>query len=169
MLINDASVLHTAMVAWKKWTNRFDFLRGRIDKYAWVEKGGSFVMSEISAVMLAGQLEARKSISSARVHVCNSYHAALEPLEKEGKLCRPHVPDACVHNSHIYYIRVPDREKFLALGRLAKQRKVGVFTHYEPVHSYTGGLIYARMGSECPETTACALSLCRLPLWVKRN
>ena len=168
-MINDASVLQTAMVAWEKWTNRFDFLRGRIDKYAWVGRGGSFVMSEISAAMLAAQLEARKTILAARVRVWNSYHAALEPLEKEGKLYRPHVPDACVHNSHNYYIRVPDREKFLALGRLAKQRKVGVFTHYEPVHSYTGGLIYARMGSECPETTAWALSFCGFQLWVKRN
>lgn len=169
MLINNASVLQTAMVAWEKGTNRFDFLQGRIDKYAWVGKGGSFVMSEISAAMLAGQLEARKSILTARVHVWNSYHAALEPLEKEGKLCRPHVPDACVHNGHIYYIRVPDRERFLAVGRLAKQRKVGVFTHYEPLHSSTGGLRYARMGSECPETTACAMSLYRLPLWVGLN
>ena len=167
MLINNASMLQAAMVAWEKGTNRFDFLQGRVDKYAWVGKGGSFVMSEISAAMLAAQLEARKSIIAARVHVWNSYHVALEPLEKEGKLRRPHIPDACVHNGHIYYIRVPDREKFLALGRLAKQRKVGIFTHYEPLHSSTGGLKFARQGSSCHETTGCAKSLYRLPLWVE--
>lgn len=159
-------MVQTAMVAWEKGTNRFDFLQGRVDKYAWVGKGGSFVMSEVSAAMLAAQLEARRAILVARVHVWNTYHAAFEPLQKEGKLHRPHIPDGCVHNGHIYYIRIPDRAKFLALGRLAKQRKVGIFTHYELLHSSTGGLKFARQGSSSHETTGCAKALYRLPLWV---
>lgn len=71
-----------------------------------------------------------------------------------------------MHNGHIYYIRVQDRSRFLALGALAKERKIGIFTHYEPLHSSTGGLKLAKTVSDCPETTACASSLYRLPMWV---
>ena len=166
VLINNASLIPNAVVAWEKGTNRFDFLQGRVDKYAWVGKGGSFVMNEISAAMLAAQLEKRVEIIASRLQVWKAYHAALEGLERSGKLQRPHVPDGCNHNGHIYYIRVADPTLFAALGKLAKQRKVGVFTHYEPLHSSSGGLRYSRKASACEETTACAKTLFRLPVWV---
>ena len=166
VLINDVSMIPTAMVAWEKGTNRFDFLQGRVDKYAWVGKGGSFVLSEIASAVLAAQLEARSTIIEARVRIWDKYHKAFENLEKHGKLVRPTVPPGCLHNGHIYYIRVKDSDEFSALGKLAKARKVGMFTHYEPLHSSSGGKLFAKVPMDCPETTACAKSLYRMPLWV---
>ena len=45
------------------------FLQGNVDKYAWVGKGGSFVMSEINAAVLHAQLESRVMINAARMQV----------------------------------------------------------------------------------------------------
>ena len=42
---------------------------GNVDKYAWVGKGGSFVMSEINAAVLHAQLESRVMINAARMQV----------------------------------------------------------------------------------------------------
>jgi len=44
------------MIAWEKGTNRFDFLSGKVDKYAWVDRGSSFILSEINASVLAAQV-----------------------------------------------------------------------------------------------------------------
>lgn len=93
VLVNNASMIPKAMIAWEKGTNRFDFLQGRVDKYAWVGKGGSFVLSEIAAAVLSAQLKIRWKLIEARVKVWNTYHEALEPLERAGKLARPVVPE----------------------------------------------------------------------------
>ena len=45
------------------------FLQGNVDKYAWVGKGGSFVMSEINAAVLHAQLGSRVMINAARMQV----------------------------------------------------------------------------------------------------
>ena len=45
------------------------FLQGNVDKYSWVGKGGSFVMSEINAAVLHAQLESRVMINGARMQV----------------------------------------------------------------------------------------------------
>ena len=45
------------------------FLQGNVDKYSWVGKGGSFVMSEINAAVLHAQLESRVMINAARMQV----------------------------------------------------------------------------------------------------
>ena len=66
--------------AWEKGTNRFDYLSGKVDKYYWVEKGGSFVMSEILAAVLHAQLEAAAKIQEQRHAIWARYHARLESL-----------------------------------------------------------------------------------------
>ena len=56
VLINSPDLVCEALIAWEKGTNRFDFLAGKVDKYAWVDKGSSFILSEINAAVLAAQV-----------------------------------------------------------------------------------------------------------------
>ena len=55
VIVNAPDLVSPCMVAWEKGTNRFDFLTGKVDKYAWVDRGSSFVLSEINAAVLAAQ------------------------------------------------------------------------------------------------------------------
>ena len=165
VLINEPTLVRPAHVAWEKGTNRFDYLSGKVDKYYWVEKGGSFVMSEILAAVLHAQLEAAAKIQEQRHAIWARYHARLESLERAGKLVRPQVPVDCVHAAHLYYVRVPDAKDFERLGALAKEQRISIFTHYLPLHLSQGATKYAR-SMACTEAAACANQLYRLPMWV---
>jgi len=141
------------------------FLQGNVDKYAWVGKGGSFVMSEINAAVLHAQLGSRVMINAARMQVWDAYHAALEGLEAQGKLSRPVIPVECEHNAHIYYIRVKDAQGRANLDKLAKERSIGVFSHYQALHISPAAAKFAR-SMVCTEAAECASQLRRLPMWV---
>lgn len=56
VFVNRPELISPCQVAWEKGTNRFDFLTGKVDKYAWVNRGSSFVMSEINAAVLDAQV-----------------------------------------------------------------------------------------------------------------
>lgn len=165
LLVNNPQMIQTAYIGWEKGTNRMDFLKGKVDKYAWVGKGGSYVMSELCAAVLHAQLEERIWINNMRMAVWDAYQAALEPLERDGKLARPVIPKDVVHNAHLYYIRVHDKEHFTKIQKAASARKIGIFTHYHPLHVSPGAAKLAR-STACPESLKCWSGLLRLPLWV---
>jgi GNAT superfamily N-acetyltransferase len=56
VFVNTPELIAPSMIAWEKGTNRFDFLSGKVDKYAWVDRGSSFILSEINASVLAAQV-----------------------------------------------------------------------------------------------------------------
>jgi dTDP-4-amino-4,6-dideoxygalactose transaminase len=57
LLINDPSFLERAEILRDKGTNRSQFERGQVHHYTWCGLGGSYVLSELSAAYLRGQLE----------------------------------------------------------------------------------------------------------------
>jgi len=166
LVVNSRELLVKAMIVLEKGTNRFSFLQGRVSKYAWVDKGGSYVLNEIASAVLAAQLEIRPMLIATRMSIWNKYHAALEPLELSEKLRRPILPEGCIPNGHIYYLRILSKKNFDKVAVLSKQRKIGIFTHYEPLHSSAGGNLFGIVANECLETTKCAQQLYRLPMWV---
>ncbi|XRB07643.1 dTDP-4-amino-4,6-dideoxygalactose transaminase [Pycnococcus provasolii] len=166
VIINRPEMLSRAMIAWEKGTNRFDFLSGKVDRYAWVDRGSSFILSELQSAVLYAQLCNWQQIIERRLFVWNTYHALLELSERTGRLRRPIIPDGCAHNAHIYYVRIPDPTQFSRVAELAKERRVGIFTHYVPLHSSTGGSKYGRASDSLLEVNLCYAQLYRLPMWV---
>lgn len=166
LLLNNRTLVSRALISWEKGTNRFDFLEGKVSKYYWVDKGGSFVLSELNAAVLHSQLSSRNFVLQDRLRIWYFYHAKLEHLENSKMLKRPFIPAHCEHNAHIYYIRVYDAQDRHRLAESAKKFKIGLFTHYEPLHASTGAAKFARVHQDCQETESCALTLFRLPIWV---
>ena len=56
LCINDESLIERAEIIREKGTNRSQFLKGHVDKYTLVDRGSSYLPSELSAVFLFGQL-----------------------------------------------------------------------------------------------------------------
>lgn len=166
LLVNNRDLIPKALISLEKGTNRNEFLSGKVSKYFWVRKGGSFALSELNAAVLYAQLTSRDHILNERRLVWEFYNTALADLDDAGLLRRPFIPPDCVHNAHIYYIRVMNGETGKRLAQAAKDKKVGIFSHYESLHSSTGGVKYGRISGECVETELCAQTLFRLPLWV---
>lgn len=165
LLINDPSYNEKAEILREKGTNRAKFFRRQVDKYTWVDFGDSYLPSDLNAAYLLAQLEAADSITVDRLNTWNAYHHAMLPLAEKGIIDVPNIPDGCVHNAHMYWIKLNDlaeRSKFIEY-----MRKAGISTvfHYIPLHSAPAGLKFGRFCGLDIYTTFESERLVRLPLY----
>lgn len=165
ILIQDESKIEEAEVVREKGTNRAKFFRGQIDKYTWVDKGSSYLPSDMNAAYLYAQLEMAETITAARMAVWNRYHEAFAWLEEEGKIERPFIPQHCEHNAHMYYLKCKDLEERTAFISFLKENGIWAVFHYVPLHSAPAGLRYARFHGEDRYTTRESERLVRLPMY----
>jgi len=165
LCINAPQFVERAEIIRDKGTNRKQFLRGQTDKYTWVDKGSSYVPSEISCAFLFGQLELMEMISARRRQIYETYRELLAECEQEGRLRLPRVPPECVGNCHMFYVLMPDRDtRDGALDYLRGQGIHSVF-HYVPLHSSPMGQHFGSGNRELPNTDDLSGRLIRLPLF----
>lgn len=166
LLVNDPDLALRAEIVREKGTDRSRFFRGEVDKYTWQEIGSSFLPGELIAAFLWAQLEEADRITRNRMAGWQHYHDLLEPLESEGLLRRPIVPDECRHNAHMYYVLLApgiDRQKVL---EEFKRNNIWPVFHYVPLHSSPAGQRYGRVHGTLDVTNKQSERLIRLPLWI---
>ena len=166
LLVNEVSMAIRAEIIREKGTDRSRFYRGEVDKYTWQEPGSSFLPGELIAAFLWAQLEEAERITQQRLIAWQRYHDLLKPLESEGFLRRPIVPEGCKHNAHMYYVllkKASDRQ--FVLAELDRHDINAVF-HYVPLHSSPAGRRYSRVYGDLAVTNSISERLIRLPLWV---
>jgi dTDP-4-amino-4,6-dideoxygalactose transaminase len=134
LLINDERFIERAEIIREKGTNRARFFRGQVDKYSWVDVGSSYVMSDVLAAFLYGQLEQWREIQAKRRAIWERYDAELVDWAAANGVRRPVVPEHCEQAWHMYYLLMPSleaRTEFIA--RLKEQGVTAVF-HYLPLN-----------------------------------
>jgi dTDP-4-amino-4,6-dideoxygalactose transaminase len=166
LLVNDPELAERAEIIREKGTNRSQFFRGQVDKYTWVDIGSSYLPGEVIAAFLWAQMEEAGSITARRLALWDRYHAALAPLEAEGRLRRPQVPEDCVHNAHMYYILLDSLEQRTKVIAAMKSQGVSCVFHYVPLHSAPYGVKHSRHVGDMAHTNTLSDRLLRLPLWV---
>ena len=165
LLIQDANNLEMAEIIREKGTNRSKFFRGQIDKYTWVEAGSSYLPSELNAAYLFAQLEKADEVNENRVNSWNKYYESLKPLAEAGKIELPVIPEGCVHNAHMFYIKTKDLDERTAFISFMKENDVGCAFHYIPLHSAPAGKKFGRFAGEDKFTTKESERLVRLPMY----
>lgn len=165
ILIREEENVERAEIIREKGTNRSKFFRGQIDKYTWVDMGSSYLPSELNAAYLWGQLEAAQEIFDDRMKSWKNYYEALLPLQEQGKLTLPAVPEGCEHNAHMFYVKVRDLKERTALIAHLRDREVQAVFHYIPLHTAPAGMRLGRFCGEDRYTTKESERLLRLPLY----
>lgn len=165
LLIRDENDIENAEIIREKGTNRAKFFRGQIDKYTWVEKGSSYLPSEMNAAYLYAQLELAEEITEDRMATWNHYYAAFEELAEAGKVELPYIPKDCTHNAHMFYLKCKDLEERTALISFLKENDILAVFHYVPLHTAPAGLKYGRFHGEDKYTTKESERLVRLPMY----
>ena len=165
ILVNNPEYIERAEILREKGTNRAKFFRGQVDKYTWVDFGDSYLPSELNAAYLWAQLEKADEINEDRLKTWNLYYETLKTLEEEGKVELPVIPEGCVHNAHMFYIKVKDLEERTALLSYLKENGVLAVFHYIPLHSAPAGLKYGRFHGDDQYTTKESERLLRLPMY----
>ena len=171
LLIKDPAMTEKAEILREKGTNRSVFLRGQIDKYTWVDHGSSYLPSDMNAAYLWAQLLEADKINNDRLASWQTYYDAFEQLEQEGFVERPVIPEGCVHNAHMFYLKAKDLEERTALIGYLKQHEIMAVFHYIPLHSAPAGVKFGRFHGEDVYTTAESDRLLRLPMYygLKKN
>ncbi len=163
LVINNPEYNERAEILREKGTNRSKFFRGQVDKYTWVDFGDSYLPSELNAAYLWAQLEKADDINNNRLNTWEKYYSALSIMG--GGIGLPYVPEECLHNAHMFYIKCKDLEERTAFIDFMKQNGILTVFHYIPLHSSPGGMKYGRFYSEDNYTTKESERLARLPMY----
>ncbi len=167
LLIRDEKYIEDAEIIREKGTNRSKYFRGQIDKYTWVNYGSSYLPSDMNAAYLYAQLEMADEINNHRLDCWNRYYDNLKPLAEEGRIELPVIPEGCVHNAHMFYIKAANIEERTALNSYLKEQGVMAVFHYIPLHTAPAGLRFGRFHGEDVYTTRESERLTRLPMFYR--
>ena len=165
LCINDPAMAARAEILRDKGTNRQQFFRGEVDKYTWVDVGSSYVPSEICSAFLYGQLEMLEPIAQRRRSIYQAYRRLLKPLELDGLLRLPHIPEDCTSNCHMFYILLPDEATRNSLLAALKSRGIQAVFHYVPLHASPMGQKLGFRQGMLPITENMSGRLLRLPFY----
>ena len=167
ILINNPKYNDRAEILREKGTNRSRFFRGQVDKYTWVDKGDSFLPSELNAAYLWAQLEKADVINQDRLASWNDYDLKLRKIKSDlgAAFELPVIPEECVHNAHMYYLKCRDLNERTQLIDYMKERGVLCVFHYIPLHSAPAGVRFGRFAGEDRYTTKESERLVRLPMY----
>ena len=168
-VINNPIYNEKAEILREKGTDRAKFFRGQVDKYTWVDFGDSYLPSELNAAYLWAQLQIADKINENRLESWNRYREAFEKIAKDGKIELPQIPEECVHNAHMFYIKLKNLEERTRYIAYMKERGVQTVFHYVPLHSAPAGLKFGRFSGIDKYTTKESERLVRLPLYYGLN
>ncbi len=99
-----------------------------------------------------------------RLACWNKYKEELSPLMTEGHIELPVIPEECVHNGHMFYIKTKDLNERTELIAHLKKEDISTTFHYIPLHSAPAGVKYGRFNGQDEYTTAESERLLRLPM-----
>ena len=165
LLIRDQKNVENAEIIREKGTNRSKFYRGQIDKYTWVNFGSSYLPSDMNAAYLYAQLEIADEINQARLKLWDRSYEGLRSLKEAGKLELPVVPEGCVHNAHMFFVKATDVKERTELIAFLKENGIMSVFHYIPLHTAPAGLKFGRFHGEDRYTTKESERLARLPMY----
>lgn len=165
ILLREPDMIEQAEIIREKGTNRSKFFRGQIDKYTWVDKGSSYLPSELNAAYLWAQLEEADAILNDRMTKWILYWNLLSNSSVlKDRIELPYIPEYCEHNAHMFYIKTKDLDERTRLIAFLREHGVNAVFHYVPLHSADAGHKYGRFSGEDVYTTKESERLLRLPL-----
>lgn len=147
----------------EKGTNRNQFLRGFVDKYTWVDIGGSYLPSELLAACLLAQLEGAERIQSQRRACYERYVERLAPLSDAGLLRLPVIPEGVESNHHLFFVRVDSVDTRDRLTDALRAEGIMAVFHYAALHRTPMGIRFGERS--LPVAEEAAETVLRLPLY----
>jgi dTDP-4-amino-4,6-dideoxygalactose transaminase len=165
LLINDERFIERAEIIREKGTNRSKFFRGEVDKYSWVGIGSSYLMSDVLAAFLFGQLEVWQEIQKSRQRIWQTYHEQLAAWCRVNDVRQPVVPAHCEQAWHMYYLLLPSLQVRTALIAHLKARGILAVFHYLPLHLSDMGRRFGGRQGDCLVTEQVSDQLLRLPFF----
>lgn len=159
LVINNSKYIERAEIIREKGTDRSKFIRGEVQKYQWIDQGSSYLLAEVLAAQLLGQLENFDDIQSNRKKTWESYESSLRDYSLE---INPHIENNAYH---MYYIEINPSDMTSVREKLTSANVVTA-THYQPLHLSKFGIKLGSDGLQLENSELVSKSLLRIPLWM---
>jgi len=134
LVINDKNLIDKAHIIRDKGTNRYEFSKGNISKYEWVDKGSSYPLANINAAYLYPQLINIDKIIDNRKQIWKYYKKNLTFIEEKKIGTLSDEIEYCIGNYHIFYIIFNDEFELKKIQKYLKKHNIPAYTHYIPLH-----------------------------------
>lgn len=165
LLLNDPSLVQRAEILREKGTNRSQFLNGQVDKYTWVDIGSSWVLSDLQAAILLGQLRRKDEIQKRRAQIYNAYATNLKMWAHLNNVEVPYCPPESSHTSHLFYLQFGNEFVRHSFIKHMKLLDISVVFHYQSLHSSPFGSQNSITVGDMKNTENASKGLVRLPIY----
>ena len=167
LVVNKKEWIQRAHFTQEKGTDRSLVLKGVKSKYSWVDKGSSYLLSDILASVLYAQLSEEDKMKAIRSRITNAYFELFLDYQKAGKLSIFKIPDYVEINHHAFWVifdSIENAELFMAGLR---EKNVYAYIGYMPLHSAPKGLEYGYKKEDLPLTEDLGNRIVRLPFYTE--
>lgn len=166
LFINNSEYVDRAHIIFEKGTNRMEFINGTADKYRWVDKGSSYILSDLLSALLHSQLVNSSKIQKTRERLWNTYFSSLENWASSKSILLPTVPQYCDQSFHMFYLILPTNESRNRLIKYLGDSDISAPFHYLPLdQSPMGQKIKMKDQIQCPISFKASQQIIRLPLY----
>jgi dTDP-4-amino-4,6-dideoxygalactose transaminase len=151
----------------EKGTDRRLVLNGVKNKYSWVDKGSSYLLSDILAAMLLAQLENEEEVKEKREIITKAYLELFAPFVEKGyvKVFNPESYHKINH--HAFWVVFDNaKNKSIFMSKL-REKQISVYIGYLPLHSSPMGLKFGYKADDLPITEDLASRITRLPFYTE--
>ena len=93
------------------------------------------------------------------------YYNGLYELKEEGKIELPYIPKDCVHNAHMFYIKLKNLEERTEMINFLREKGIYAVFHYVPLHTSQAGKKFGEFIGKDVYTTKESERLMRLPMF----
>ena len=167
LVVNVPEWVERAYFIQEKGTDRRLVLNGVKNKYSWVDKGSSYLLSDILAAMLLAQLEQEDKMKSIRSKITNAYINLFEPFEKKGVLSYFKIKEYIDINHHAFWVIFDTIENQQAFMAKLREHKVSAYIGYLALHSAPKGLEYGYKEGDLAFTQDLTDRIVRLPFYTE--
>ena len=169
IVLNNFKYSDKSEILREKGTDRSKFTRGQVNKYQWIDKGSSYLMSEFLAGILLGQLNEFEAIQTRRRNIWEYYSVELKEWAFKSGIKLMQVPMESEQSYHMFYCEAQSLEqRTMLLNKLREKGILAVF-HYQSLHSSKAGERFGKTQNKLVHSDNASNLLFRLPLYYDLN
>ena len=167
LVVNIPEWAERASFLQEKGTDRSLVINGMKNKYSWVDKGSSYLLSDVLAALLYAQLEKEEEIKEKRGKLTEAYLKVFAPYVKKGNLSVFKPKDYIKLNHHAFWTVFDTVEHKLDFMTMLRERDIYVYIGYLPLHSAPYGVKFGYKPEDLHLTEDLGSRIVRLPFYTE--
>lgn len=165
LVVNVPEWCQRATFLQEKGTDRSLVINGQKNKYSWVDKGSSYLLSDVLAAMLYAQLKHEDEIKEKRSKLTAGYTEIFSRYEEKGCVNIFQIKPYIKINHHAYWVVFDTVENKNLFMSKCKENGVYVYIGYMPLHSSPYGKKLGYKPEDLPITEDLGSRITRLPFY----